>query len=370
MRLMRTPKTVEIAVTNDCNLRCKYCYHFTGAGDVAGDLPLGEWLEFFKELNRCAVMNVILGGGEPFHRKDLKGLIDGIVKNRMRFCVLSNGTLITDDMAEFLASTKRCDNVQVSIDGSIPTTHDAMRGEGSFLKAVEGIKCLKTHKVPIAVRVTIHRKNVMDLDNIAKFLLDDIGLLGFGTNSASYMGLCRKNSEQVQLTAEDRSAAMEALLRLNRIYNGRIGGQAGPLAEAQMWLEMEHAKQERKGKSAGRGCLASCGGVMTKIGVRADGIIVPCSLLSHIELGRINKDALEDIWQNHPELRKVRERKDIPLGNFGYCKRCEYINYCRGNCPAFAYTLVGRVNHPNPDACLRKFLQEGGRLPEKNLLYV
>jgi hypothetical protein len=44
------------------------------------------------------------------------------------------------------------------------------------------------------------------------------------------------------------------------------------------------------------------------------------------------------------------------------------VNYCTGNCPGLSYTLVGEVNHPSPDACLRKFLAEGGRLPDLALL--
>ncbi len=120
MRLMRTPNKVDIAITNRCNLRCRYCYHFESAGDVEGDLPAAEWLQFFEELNRCAVTEVTLAGGEPFIREDLKEIISGIVRNRMRFAILSNGTLIDDEMAAFLASTKRCNYVQVSIDGSMP----------------------------------------------------------------------------------------------------------------------------------------------------------------------------------------------------------------------------------------------------------
>lgn len=46
----------------------------------------------------------------------------------MRFAILTDGTLVADEMAAFLASTKRCNYVQVSIDGSVPESHDAMRG--------------------------------------------------------------------------------------------------------------------------------------------------------------------------------------------------------------------------------------------------
>lgn len=366
MRIMRTPKSVDIDITDRCNLRCRYCYFFNSAADVK-DLPKEEWLAFFEELNRCAVTEVCLAGGEPFIREDLKDILAGIVRNRMRFRLLSNGTLIEDDIAAFIASTRRCDHVQVSIDGSIPITHDSFRGKGSFYKAVEGIRCLQRHNLPVAVRVTIHRQNVQDLENIAKLLLEDIGLPSFSTNSAGYMGLCQKNNEQVQLTTADRHLAMTTLLKLVAKYGGRISAAAGPLAEAQGWREMELARRQGLGSLPGRGYLVGCGCTFDKLAVRADGVIVPCNMLSHIALGRINEDSLADIWQNHPALWKIRERRAIPLSLFDFCRGCSYINYCTGNCPALAYTLLGEVDHPSPDARLRKYLAEGGQLPEEEV---
>ncbi len=365
-RVMRTPKSVDIDITDRCNLRCRYCYFFNSAADVK-DLPKEEWLAFFEELNRCAVTEVCLAGGEPFIREDLRDILTGIVRNRMRFRLLSNGTLIEDGIAAFIASTRRCDHVQVSIDGSIPITHDSFRGKGSFYKAVEGIRCLQRHGVPVAVRVTIHRQNVHDLENIAKLLLEDIGLPSFSTNSAGYMGLCQKNNEQVQLTTADRQLAMTTLLKLIAKYGGRISATAGPLAEAQGWLEMERARRQGLESLPGCGHLVGCGCTFNKLAVRADGVIVPCNMLSHIELGRINKDSLADIWQNHAALWKIRERRAIPLSRFDFCRGCAYISYCTGNCPALAYTLLGEVDHPSPDACLRKYLEEGGRLPEEEV---
>jgi len=366
--LMRTPRSADISITGRCNLRCKYCSHFTSAGDSGTDLPEEEWLKFFRELNKCAVFNVTLQGGEPFFREDLKDLIDGIVQNRMRFSILSNGTLITEKMASFLASTGRCDGVQVSIDGSTPVTHDVFRGKGTFSRAIRGVKHLQRHDVPVSVRVTVHRNNVRDLDRIAGLLFDDIGLETFSTNAASYMGLCRQNSEMIQLTAQERSIAMENLLRLNKKYNGRINASAGPLAEARNWLEMERARRLGMECIPGKGHLTGCGGPMDKIAVRSDGVIVPCIQMSHIQLGRINRDDLRDVWQNHPELNRLRQRCNIPLKDFKFCRDCDYINYCTGNCPALAYMILGNENHPSPDACLKKFLQDGGRLPNEDLL--
>ena len=364
MKLMNTPRSVDLSITNRCNLKCKYCFHFTSEGDTGEDLPTEEWLNFFKELKDCAVMDVCLSGGEPFIRKDLEELIKGIVKNRMRFNLLSNGTCITSEIASFISSTKRCNHIQISIDGSIAETHESFRGKGTFKKALEGIKNLQTHRIPVTVRVTIHRHNVGELEEIAKLLLEDIGLPSFSTNSASYMGLCRQYAEEVMLSPEDRILAIEKLLSLTEKYQGRISAQAGPLAEGRNWLEMEKARKEGKENIPGRGFLTSCGGVFSKIAVRADGTIVPCSQMPHIELGRINKDNLKDIWHKHPELKRLRERRKVSLSEFEFCRECKYINYCAGGCPATSYTLHGKEIHPSADSCLKRFLEEGGKIPE------
>jgi len=363
---MKTPKSVDLSITHRCNLRCAYCAHFESPGDVQADLPTDVWLSFFEELSRLAVLNVCLSGGEAFMREDLKELIQGIVKNRMRFRILSNGTLITNEMATFIASTGRCNTVQVSIDGSTPITHDARRGPGNFARAMEGLAALRRQGISASVRVTIHRKNVHDLEEIARLLIDEVGLSGFSTNSAGYLGLCRRNAERVQLTAEDRSIAMATLLSLTKRYKGRISAQVGPLAEAKGWVEMERARREGRESMPRRGFLAGCNGARQRLAVRADGVITPCSQLPHLEMGRIGRDDLREVWQHHPILARLRGRHAIPLTQFAFCEGCLYIPDCTGNCPALAYTMAGRDEHPAPDACLRLFLREGGRLPGLN----
>lgn len=365
MRLPGTPRSVDIAITNRCNLKCIYCSHFSSAGDVSRDLPTEDWLSFVEELGRCRVMRVTFEGGEPFVRRDLPAIVDAVVANRMRFAVLSNGTLVTDEIAAHLAATGRCDGVQVSVDGSRPETHDSCRGSGTFAAAVRGIRILQEHGLPVAVRATLHHHNVRDLEGIAAFLLDDLGLPSFSTNAASYMGLCRSNAAYVQLTVEDRVSAMETLLRLNREYDGRISAQAGPLADAATWTAMEKMRADgAPGFQNGCGFLTSCGGPYTKLAVRADGVFVPCLQLPQIELGTIGRDGLKEVWQAHPDLNRLRERSSIPLSSFDLCKTCEYLPYCRGGCPALAYTLTGEVYGPSPDGCLKRFLEDGGRLPE------
>jgi SynChlorMet cassette radical SAM/SPASM protein ScmE len=359
-RVMRSPRSLNIEITARCNLRCRYCYFFNNKAVEYRDLPADEWLKFFDELGSLGVMKVTLAGGEPFIREDLPVLLDGIVRNRMRFSFLSNGALIDDEIAAFLARTGRCEYVQVSVDGSCAEIHDSYRGKGSFEGAVRGIRTLQRQRIFVAVRVTIHKKNAHDLENIAHFLLDELGLPDFGTNSAGYMGKCCINSDEILLNIKERNEAMATLLRLATKYNGRISANAGPLTDGRMWRRMEEARAQGKPAFYNGGRLTACGCPSNKISVRADGVIVPCNMLAHIELGRINHDSLADIWQNSPVLNQLRSRHTIPLTGFEFCSGCQYIPYCTGNCPGLAYSITGQVNHPSPDACLRRFIEEGG----------
>lgn len=361
--VMRTPRTVDVEITSQCNLRCRYCYYFDNPSVTYQDLPTDEWLKFFDELGRCAVMDVTLQGGEPFIRKDLPELIEGIVQNRMRFSILSNGGLIDDKIASYIAQTHRCDSVQVSVDGARPETHDICRGKGSFEGAIRGISILRRHAIPITVRVTIQHYNVDDLENIAHLLLDELGLPGFSVNSAGYLGSCRKSSDELLLTTQDREAAMETLLQLSERYEGRISAMAGPLAEARRWRLMEDAFSEEALPFPDGGYLTGCGCPSNKIAVRADGAIIPCCMLAHLELGRINHDPLKTVWQRSPILNRLRQRHNISLDTFDFCAECQYIPYCTGNCPGLAFTLSGEVDHPSPDACFRRYLEDGGELP-------
>ena len=361
-RVMSAPRSLSIEITSRCNLRCRYCYFFNNPAMVYRDLPTDEWLKFFNELGSIGVMRVTLAGGEPFIREDLPVLIEGIVRNRMRFSFLSNGALIGDEIADVIASTGRCEYVQVSVDGSCAEVHDSCRGKGSFDSVICGIRTLQRHRISVAVRVTIHRNNVHDLENIAHFLLDDLGLPDFGTNSAGYMGTCCVNADDVLLNIEERMEAMATLRRLASKYDGRISSTAGPLTDDLMWRRMEEARAQGKPGFHNGGRLTACGCPSNKISIRADGIIVPCNMLAHIELGRINHDSLSEIWQNSPALNQLRNRYKVPLTEFEFCSGCSYIPYCTGNCPGLAYTLTGMVDHPSPDACLRRFLEEGGTI--------
>jgi SynChlorMet cassette radical SAM/SPASM protein ScmE len=354
---MRSPRSVDIEITSRCNADCRYCYYLNNEGVRYEDLPTERWLEFFAELGRAGVMNITLAGGEPFLRPDFMPLLDGIKENRMRFRILTNGSRVTRALASAVASTGRCDYVQVSVDGSKAAVHELMRGRETFEPALRAIRLLKDAGVPVTVRTTIHAGNVEDLPGIARLLLEDLGLSDFGTNAVSSLGTDGKYGDGLFLGAVLRLRAMRILSDLRDKYPGRIHATAGPLAEWMMYNEMEAARLAGRG-IPGRGRLVGCGCVFNTMAVRADGAYIPCVTLPQMVLGHIGGDSLLDVWQNSPTLKEFRGRVHKRLDSFEECRDCEYVEACTGNCAGPALSFYGTPHRPSPEGCLRRFRKE------------
>jgi len=354
LKVMSSPKHVDIAITGKCNLACKYCFY---ADEMVArtNLPTERWLSFFDELGSLGVMTVCLTGGEVFTRPDLFELIDGIIANRMRYSLLSNGTLITEEtLKQFEVGKRRqrLDSIQISVDGSSAEVHDLSRPK-SFGRALRGLKLLKEAGYPVTVRVTVNRHNVDDLENVAHLLLEEVGLPSFSTNEAYACGATDRTEGDIILSPAQREKAMQVLTRLSEKYNNRIGAQAGPLVLARELKTMDEMLACGQTSRPGRGALSACGGVFTQFAILHDGTIVPCHILSMLRLGTIGVDSLQEVWANHVTMTALRQRREIPLSSLETCQGCAYQGFCTGGCPGGALYAYGDFNARNPMNCHR-----------------
>lgn len=357
---LKMPSLVDIALTGRCNLRCKHCY-YADEMVARGDLPTETWLAFFEELRDAGVMRIGLTGGEIFTRRDIWELIDGVVRNKMRFNLTTNGTLITDQVAERLSQYRhRLDHIQVSVDGSKPETHDALRGKGAFVRMMRGIAALRKFELPWTVRVTVSKLNLHDLKATMDMLHNDLGLQQFGVNEAYPMGAGSCNHNLLEMTPEERRETFRITQEFEREYPGVArGAMAGPLIMAEL---IEKINQARNGSdislSNNTGCFTGCNIMWQSLAVLHDGTYVPCLQLPHMRLGKIGEDSLKNIWLNSPVMRTFRQRHTVSLETDSRCKGCAYIQYCTGGCPAVAYSMTGDINRANPRDCYRAYIGE------------
>ncbi|MFO7650120.1 MAG: radical SAM protein [bacterium] len=358
--LARAPRQLTLSITGRCNLRCRYCFYADEMA-AASDMPAARWHGLFEEAGRLGVQRVSLSGGEVFTRADLFELVDGIIANRMRYAMLTNGTLVTADTVRAFDVGKRrlrMDSIQVSIDGSRAEVHDRSRPPRSFDRALAGLRLLKEAGLPVTVRVTVNRANLDDLEGITRLLLEDVGLPSFSTNEAAQMGSARCNGETILLTPAERRQAMDELARLNEKYEGRINAAAGPLALARDFARIEESLAGGLGGLPGRGRLSACGGAFSKMAVLHDGTMVPCDMLPGLVMGVVGLHSLAEAWRSSPAINVLRYRRDIPIASLPECRDCRYAGFCTGGCPAMVMALQGRLNSRDPLACYRLFKGE------------
>lgn len=350
-----SPSTVDLEITGRCNLSCRYCF-YADSMQTKRDIGTDAWREIISELGDMAVQRVILSGGEAFMRDDLFDIIDSVIENRMRYSILSNGTMITPEVISRFNEGKRrmrLDSIQVSIDGSRAEIHDLSRPPKSFDRAIRGLRLLVDEGFPVTVRVTLNRHNIDDLDAIARLLLEDIGLSGFSTNEAEMMGSARCAGENILLSHSQRQAAMKKLRELNEQYGNRISATAGPLACAEMVDRITRLREEGKNGEEGKGYLVSCGGVFSQMAILHDGTMVPCNMLPSLVMGVARLHPIREAWLHSPSINAIRYRREIPLSAIGTCSDCAYVGFCAGGCPAGVMAKKGVLLGIDPLNCYR-----------------
>ena len=126
-----------------CNIACAHCFNSSGPNvRTFGFLSLERVRSELETAVRLGVKEVFFTGGEPFLHPQLLEMLS-LSLARAPTTVLTNGTLITDRVADRLAEIERGGRysleVRVSIDGYTEETNDAIRGPGAFRQGQEAL---------------------------------------------------------------------------------------------------------------------------------------------------------------------------------------------------------------------------------------
>lgn len=129
-----------------CNLRCTHCFISCAPDNHS------FWFMSRSQVREHLAVSVTLGvkeyyftGGEPFMNQEMIGILEETLALGPA-TVLTNGTLLSprtvDRLAALAAASIYTLEIRVSLDGVTPATNDAIRGAGSFRRALGGIQRL------------------------------------------------------------------------------------------------------------------------------------------------------------------------------------------------------------------------------------
>jgi radical SAM protein with 4Fe4S-binding SPASM domain len=330
-------------VTRTCNLRCVHCYSDSHAQKYPGELTPEEGKRVIDDLVAFKVPALLFSGGEPLTRPDLLELMEYAATSGLRVTLSTNGTLIDEPTAQWLHEIGLT-YVGISLDG-IGETNDLFRGKkGAFDGAVRGMRNCRAVGQKVGLRLTLTRRNCMDLHDIFNFIeAEDIQRACF--YHLVYSG--RGNAADELTNAEIRRA-MDIILERTRTFHERglkkeILTVDNHADNAYLYLKL----RERKAAHAeevyqlmkwnGGGANSSGVGIAN---IDTQGNVHPDQFWQSATLGNVKQRPFSEIWSDNsiPLLAGLRNR--LPLLK-GRCGQCRFKEICGGSFRVRAAQVYG-----------------------------
>lgn len=293
---------LELQITNRCNLQCCHCYIAEGFHQ---DLSKKQIQKIFEEFEEIQGLRLLLSGGEPLLHSNFWEINDLLRNYAFRSVLLSNGTLVTQEVAKRL----RIHEVQISLDG-MKEGHESLRGRGTFKKTLMAIDHLQEANIRVSIATMIHRKNLSEFDQLALFLQS-------------------KNIEEWNVDIP----CLEGRLKINQEF------WVTP-AEAGRFLSYGYGGGFH-GSAKNFACGAHLCAIMT------DGTVCKCGLFSQEPVGSI-EEGLRTCWERIPRI----VLKDLTCD-------CSVIEECRGGCRYRAKTQSD-LFQPDLYQCYARGILKGG----------
>lgn len=312
------PFSANIFLTHYCNLSCSFCCYRPFQSGKNRDLTTEEWFKIFEELAELKIFQIRIPGGEPFCRPDILSCLEHIASCRMRFTLNTNGTLVSERQADFIAELNRADEIQISVDG-LEKSHDQIRGSGNWRKAVNAVRLFKSRSVPVKVNMVITNSNYADCREASRFFLEELGVDTLRISSVSDAFETEPNGNE-KVSDEIYIRLMREVLELKQKYSNITSS----------FLDMHRFITH---PNDAPGCR-TCSMLDRSVTIRADGAIIACINSDDIVLGQCGKDKIRDVWQNSQQLNELRTAIRAGRQLDEACAGCEYSWYCRQYCPA------------------------------------
>ena len=336
------PHLVYFLLTEKCNFRCSYCF-------IKNQISLGhkedhmtketalKGLDFFcraiqKEPDQFeAEKTIVFYGGEPLMNwpvfEALLVKIEeyrevGKLPEKTTLNLVTNGTLLTDHIAEVL----RDNNVQVSIsiDGneSATNSHRAYaNGEPVYQDIKRGFRICRNLGMDIGASCTLSEVNISDFDTTIRVLLDECCVTNLGLN------LMISGNEKMIDGYNEKAAhfIIKAfqIFRERGVYEDRIMRKANAFIERNVWPFDCGAAGGNQIVIAPNGDVGICHGFVT------ERKYFPTNVDD--EFFDISKDKTFREWSMRSPL------------NMPQCQNCPALGICGGGCPFQAEIQNGSI---------------------------
>lgn len=306
-----SPSVVALELTDRCNLRCSYCYQEcspSGRSFLRDPLSI---LEFLRDIH---VRVIELTGGEPTLHPEFMPLLDFACRHFSLVGLITNGTLVNDEMMQVMTRGGCLPSVQVCLDGPNKDEVDRTDGmPGAWERIIRGIKLIKSHGVTLRVGMVLDCEAKLEQIEDTLLVAKDLGADTFLATPAIDFGRARGLDT---LGRGFMAQFFEVHQRLKEKYGDFYSSEAEILIDSRI--------------------SAGCGAGQRSLTLNPDGLIKICSLQpsSFLNFGHI-RDIRTSVAQD-----RLKGFAELPAPNSQSCEGCHYLTYCM-RCYTRAFSVLG-----------------------------
>jgi radical SAM protein with 4Fe4S-binding SPASM domain len=341
LKMVKEPKplTCWYSITEECDLRCKFCFADSGK-PLDDELTTDEIYALLDNITEAGTRSIVFGGGEPTLRKDLLEVIRYAAYNKNMFVALNtHGQALDKPYVKKLVNAG-ISQVKISIDG-LQESHDWNRGTGTFDKCIQALKnCVEARISTVIWIATISQMNYKEIPQMVKMATDlgaDICMVQL------FPGGKWSGKMDLMLSKDQVKEWQHYMVEQQKIH----GWRRIQFEDRYQICEDECAlKVASNPLTVGdfidtpAGCIS---GIWQYI-INASGKVVIGDIVTpELEIGDLRKQKLHDIWQNAPLAKCLRDRDQLK----GKCGICE-LRYVCGGCRRMAFSMTGDIMAADP----------------------
>lgn len=296
---------LELEISNLCNEKCIHCYR-QALNKKREFLLVNQAKSALEQAKDLGADKVTISGGEALLNPEWKKIIKIANDLGFKITLLTNGTLLKETDADFLANIPQLQRVQISLYSIDAVVHDSItRQQGSCNKTLSAIHLLQERRISCTVVCPVMKENLYSLLDTLLWcernnILVSTGMFIFGTSDYS-----RKNLSH-RLTKSD----IKKLAELTMHDNGHF--------------EYIWGTSHKRDLSQ----LLFYEGATSSLCISGDGTIYP-TIGWYEPLGNIKTDSLLEVFYKNSLLKRIRNYK---VSDFNECRQCINSDFCTFCC--------------------------------------
>lgn len=306
----RIPLSGGIELTFRCNNNCVHCYCNLSANDqeeMKKEMDTQTVMEIIDSIADNGCLWLLITGGEPLLRRDFREIWIHAKKRGMLLTLFTNGTLIDDDMADFLSAWWPF-SVEITLYGATEQTYEAItRVRGSYKRCMNGIERLVKRSIPLKLKTMAMRENFKEIAIMKEIAKEKA--ISFRFDPLINSRLDKNRTPLSQRLSPDEVVSLDFVDEERN----------------QAWMEFCGQIPSQRASDS----LYDCGAGANSFHIDPYGNLMIC-MMARKEKYNLRVGSFEEGWYNF-----IKEIKDRKVSQNNRCRDCR-IQYICGNCPGWS----------------------------------